>query len=288
MTVNGSGVKIVDFLERQPKLVILGTSFVIECLIGIIDYLIIVDMSLFAFYLIPVGITTWFVGRRWGIFMAVFSSILWFFAVTHAIIYARDYIWWLPYWNAGVRLIFFAIVADLLGLIKVAYEREKKYARIDPLTGIMNQRFFLEMLEREIKLFDRYQHSFTLAYFDLDNFKMVNDWFGHSVGNRLLRLIAQTIQNKVRTTDVFSRLGGDEFALLLLETEYEEAQIVLSRLQQQVSVIFKDEYLDINMSIGAITFKNKPDSVDAAIDRADRLMYEVKKHGKNNLKHEIF
>jgi diguanylate cyclase (GGDEF)-like protein len=173
-------------------------------------------------------------------------------------------------------------------MIKLTYEREKKYARIDPLTEIINRRFFLEMLEQEIGRFDRYQHPFTLAYFDLDNFKTVNDWFGHSVGDRLLKLIAQTIQNQVRAVDVFARLGGDEFALLLPETDYESAEVVLFRLQQQVSTIFKDEYLNVSLSIGAITFKKEPLSVDMAIERVDHLMYEVKRHGKDNLKHEIF
>jgi diguanylate cyclase (GGDEF)-like protein len=285
MIENGSGTKLVSFLEKQPKSVILGVSFLIECAIGIIDYFIIIDMYLFAFYLIPVSITTWFVGRRWGIFMAISSAIIWLITAIHSTIY--PYLW-LSYWNAIIILIFFAIVADLLGMIKLTYEREKKYARIDPLTEIINRRFFLEMLEQEIGRFDRYQHPFTLAYFDLDNFKTVNDWFGHSVGDRLLKLIAQTIQNQVRAVDVFARLGGDEFALLLPETDYESAEVVLFRLQQQVSTIFKDEYLNVSLSIGAITFKKEPLSVDMAIERVDHLMYEVKRHGKDNLKHEIF
>ncbi len=143
------------------------------------------------------------------------------------------------------------------------------------------------MLQKEIERLARYNHSFTLAFFDVDNFKSVNDKFGHSQGDDLLIKITKTIKFNIRQTDILSRLGGDEFALLLLEIEAEQASIVLKRIHQELSMMIKIERLPISFSVGAITYYQTPQSVDHALEEADKLMYGVKSTGKNGLKHTI-
>jgi diguanylate cyclase (GGDEF)-like protein len=191
------------------------------------------------------------------------------------------------FWNIGVRLAFFLITNFLLWELKLGYEKESILARTDGLTGAINQRFFRHLLQSEIERAYRYNHPFTLVYFDVDNFKQVNNTLGHSKGDYLLKLITEIIQVNIRQTDSLSRLGGDEFALLLPETDYEPAQIVLQRIQIQLLEMVNLQQFPISFSMGAITYLTVPDSVDKALEQVDTLMYTVKNSGKNGLKHKI-
>lgn len=106
-------------------------------------------------------------------------------------------------------------MVHLLSELKKAYEREKILAHTDGLTKVYNRRYFLDILSLEAKRSIRYNHYLTLAYFDVDNFKPINDNLGHTQGDKLLCLIATTVKKNIRQTDIVARLGGDEFALLL-------------------------------------------------------------------------
>ncbi|MGV2828910.1 GGDEF domain-containing protein [Myxosarcina sp. GI1(2024)] len=190
--------------------------------------------------------------------------------------------------NTIVRLVFFLTITYLIAALKASYQREKNLAQTDGLTGIINRRYFLNLLRQELNLALRYEKIFTLAYLDLDNFKMVNDRFGHDRGDELLRLVARTTLQTIRQTDIFARLGGDEFALLLPETEFKDAQIALQRLQTKLLAAMERHSFPITFSIGAVTFLKPTNSVDEIIQKADALMYRVKKSGKDNLKHELY
>ncbi len=111
---------------------------------------------------------------------------------------------------------------------------------------------------------------------------------GHIKGDELLCLIAHTVRNSIRETDIFARLGGDEFALLLPETDYQPAQLVLQRLQKKLSKAAKENSFEVDFSIGAATFLELPKSIDNMLERVDRLMYQVKNSGKNGLKHQLY
>ena len=182
----------------------------------------------------------------------------------------------------------FLTISYLLSNLKSAYEREKNLSQTDGLTKIVNRRFFGEILTLEYKRSLRYERCFTLAYFDVDNFKQVNDRFGHNTGDELLIIIAQTIEKQIRETDTVARLGGDEFALLLPETNYKAGQSILFRLQQQLTVAIAAYSPPVSLSIGAVTFLSLPNSIERTIEEADSLMYRVKKSGKNRLEHQVF
>jgi diguanylate cyclase (GGDEF)-like protein len=280
-------VELIRYWEKQPKLLLIGVGILLVLLIGIIDYLTGIYISLAIFYLIPIIFITWLVSRWSGLFISLLSTVVWFIADTalenspYALI---------PYWNAAVRFSFFVIIAYLLSALKIAYEREKRLARTDMLTGAINRYYFMELLQAEINRNRRYGHPLTVAYIDVDNFKMVNDSFGHSTGDKLLHLIANTIKRQIRTTDVIARLGGDEFALLLLESSYESARIVLHRVHKQLMQTTQTQSWAVSFSIGAVTFIRVPDSVDVntVVEQADELMYAVKHSGKNRLEHKLF
>ena len=260
-------------------------GLLIVLIISIVDYIIVIDISLSILYLLPISLTSWYSTRWFSFILVLISTVGWFIAEFAA---KTNLHWLLLFWNTAVRLIVFLTIAYLISSLKIAYEKEKKLARTDGLTGIINQRFFLELLRLEYKRSIRYDHCLTLAYLDLDNFKEINDRFGHYVGDKLLRLIAQTIQKQIRETDTIARLGGDEFALLLPETHYETGKVTLQRIQQILKTTIEVYYPQVSFSIGAVTFISLPDSVDLMLNKADSLMYEVKKSGKNRIKHHIF
>lgn len=276
---------LIKVLEAQSKRVHLIISIGCALLIGAIDWLVRLDIALSIFYLFPVAAATWFLGLRAGLLISLLSTILWF----QADIAAKDYtLLLLPYWNAVVRFGFFGIVSYLLSALQEAYDREQKLARIDGLTGIYNRRFFLELLEKEVQRARRHQYPLTLSYLDIDNFKLVNDRYGHTVGDRLLKKVSQALERTVRSHDIIARLGGDEFAVLLPQTSRHQAYTALTRMHNQLKTLSQSNNWPIGFSIGAITFTNPPDSVDFLMTQVDQLMYKVKKSGKNRLECQLY
>lgn len=143
-------------------------------------------------------------------------------------------------------------------------------------------------MQAETHRAQRYKHPLTLAYIDVDNFKTVNDRLGHTSGDKLLYIIAKTIQQQMRATDVIARMGGDEFVLLLPETGYEAAQVMIQRVRQQLLKAVHTQAFFVGFSIGAVTFVHLPNSIETILEQADNLMYAVKKSGKNRLEHQLF
>jgi diguanylate cyclase (GGDEF)-like protein len=279
---NTLGSIVIQYLENLPQSLTIVLSVILVLLIGIIDYFV-KNLSLSIFYLAPIILATWFVGRGWGQAISVLSTFVWFddfvTAYLHVVIF---------FWEAAVKLGFFLVINHLLLALKSSYEREKKLARTDGLTGIVNRRFFLELLQAEMSRSIRYSYPVTLAYIDLDNFKTINDEFGHSTGDELLCLITKIISKNIRLSDTVARLGGDEFALLLPQTNLEQAQNALPRVWQELTDTIKNQGWGVGFSIGAVTFVTIPDRVDTLIDYADKLMYTIKKSGKNRLEYSIF
>lgn len=133
----------------------------------------------------------------------------------------------------------------------------------------------------------RYGHPFSVAYFDADNFKTVNDQLGHHVGSQLLVRIVEVLEQNLRATDVAARIGGDEFAILLPETGAEQSWAVLQKLREKLSVEMRVNDCQVTFSMGLLTCVDAPHSVDEMIKIADGLMYEVKKGGKDAIRQEV-
>jgi diguanylate cyclase (GGDEF)-like protein len=142
----------------------------------------------------------------------------------------------------------------------------------------------------EIDRSSRYQHSFSVVYLDLDNFKQVNDQFGHQVGDEALFMVAQFLKRNLRKIDVVARLGGDEFALLFPETDQSSVQEILTKVNTGLLWEMKQKQWPITFSMGAITIICVDDktSVDNIIQQADTLMYGVKKQNKNDIRFELY
>jgi diguanylate cyclase (GGDEF)-like protein len=276
-------MQVIEFLQRQSKRCIVSAGVVQVLVLWIIDYVTGPDFSFVVFYLFPVFLVTWFAGKQAGIAISLMSGIAWF--VADMLTATADGSGAIPYLNLVTKLGFFLVVNFTISSLKVSLEREREMARTDYLTRVANSRYFAEIASNEIKRAGRYLHPFTVAYLDIDDFKSVNDRWGHSTGDQLLALVAETIRSNIRATDSIARLGGDEFVFLLPETGYDAASVVIQKVNQSLQAAMGRKGWPVTFSIGVVTFRTPPDSVDGMIKVADAFMYSVKHSGKNRIKH---
>jgi len=154
----------------------------------------------------------------------------------------------------------------------------------DSLTGLFNQRRFREELAREMDRMARYGAESAVLMIDLDNFKNVNDTFGHRAGDDLLRGVAGALRHRMRQTDIVARVGGDEFAMLLPDTGADQAQIVaegiVKTLGRQIAVL-GDRTIHVTASVG-VAVSDGPGAAEV-LEFADLAMYEAKEAGRNRI-----
>ncbi len=273
------------FMERRSRPFVVTAALLLVALLGVIDYLNGPDISLLIFYAVPVFVASWYAGRAAGVTACAASGLSWFL-VAHATAehYASPFI---AYWNAFVRVSFIFMLAHLVAAFRRSLKQERELARTDYLTGAFNGRSFAEAAEAELERARRHGHPFSVAFMDVDDFKLVNDRLGHSAGDRLLRLVADTVRANVRAVDVVARLGGDEFAVLMPETDDRSAQVVLRRVRRQLKEAAQREGWPVTFSAGLITWVEPPAGVDEMLRAADELMYTAKRHGKNSVRHAV-
>jgi predicted signal transduction protein with EAL and GGDEF domain len=201
--------KILSYFEKQSRLSVslIGLTFVV--FVGVIDYLTGYEIELAIFYLIPIAFVTWFAGKRSGALMSVVSAIVIFLADMFAgKIFSHPLI---GFWDTLGTFGIFLIIVLTLSSLKKALEKERMSARTDSLTGAANSGYFKLLTNLEIERCRRYKSHLTFAYIDCDNFKILNDRFGHNTGDDLLILVAKTLRENIRKTDdVFSQEFGEE------------------------------------------------------------------------------
>ena len=278
-------MSLKEYFKREPAFASVMLSLFGVGLFGLLDLVTGPELSFEIFFLIPVSLSVWFAGRPAGILIAVLSALTWFAADTMA--RPGSLASPVPYWNAAMKLGFLVAAAWILPALKKEWEQEKESARTDYLTKAANKRTFETAAQVEIQRAQRYNRPFSIVYLDVDKFKFVNDRYGHNAGDTLLRVAAQTIQSKIRSSDLVARVGGDEFALLLPETQSEAAQIVVRRLQRFLLDQAQKNEWPVTFSVGVATFLRPPDSVEEMIKKADALMYAAKNSGGNAVRHEV-
>lgn len=158
-------------------------------------------------------------------------------------------------------------------------------ARTDPLTNLSNRRDMVERLDREVLRFERYGTGFSVILFDIDDFKRVNDRFGHDAGDRVLKGVAFAFLSELRRSDGCSRWGGEEFLLLCPETGIEEARIAAEKCRKAVAALSVESVegeIRITLS-GGIATMAEGQSRDSLIRLADERLYRAKAAGKNTL-----
>lgn len=272
---------INTFFENKSSVYITCICLFVICALGIIDHLTGYEISFSIFYIFPITIGAWYADRRSGYILCYFSAVVWYvvdYSSGHR--FSNPLI---PYWNAFVRAGFFVIISYLVSLVKYNYEIEKELARTDSLTGVMNLRVFSEISEALFKVAGRSKCSISICYIDVDNFKYLNDTFGHDEGDRVLIAVATTLKLAVRKSDLVGRLGGDEFAVLLYDTDLSGAKTFTNRILDRLHIGTSDTKSKIGFSIGVAIFSTSPSSTQEAIKFADTLMYRAKRLGGNQI-----
>ena len=171
---------------------------------------------------------------------------------------------------------------DVTELKQYTYKLQYQ-ATHDNLTKLYNRQRFNDDLNSEIKRVERYNHTLSLLMFDIDDFKMINDQFGHDVGDTVLISISDILRNSIRSTDIPARWGGEEFMVLLPETSIEACDKVAQNLRKNIES-FKFEGVDrtVTVSIGIVEYKDRS-TKDTLIKNVDIALYQAKHNGKNQV-----
>ncbi len=160
--------------------------------------------------------------------------------------------------------------------------RELKFlADVDSLTGVFNRRKIEEILAFEINRAKRYKKPLSVLFIDIDNFKQINDTYGHQKGDKVLRMVANLIRRELRSTDCIGRFGGEEFLVVLPETRPVEAARVAERIRGKVEES-NLEGVKVTISVGVTGYREGEDYIDV-FERVDRAMYRAKLEGKNRV-----
>jgi diguanylate cyclase (GGDEF)-like protein len=253
-------------------------------ILGYLDF-ITGPYSFLIFYVIPIFLSAWFIDKGFGLTVAlacVSASI-----VANMAQGATDHGVWYFFWDTIAGSVYLVLLSLMFSTMKEKHDREKGLAHLDPLTGALNRDRFYELAAYEIQKAQRYGRPFTAAYLDLDNFKFVNDRFGHPVGDEVLQVFARTVRENTRTTDLLTRMGGDEFVILFPETGTEGAGIALRHIHRKFLAEMESVSWNVTFSAGLITYNTPPASVEEMIKKADDLMYAAKKSGRNATRQQV-
>jgi len=185
-------------------------------------------------------------------------------------------------WETEKGIFFSSILRDITER-KASEDKINDLVYLDPLTGLPNRRLFNDRLDSLLRQADERGLNFSLFYMDLDNFKMINDRFGHSIGDLFLQSVASRLEGQITPKDTLSRLGGDEFILLLPNTEYNKAA---DRAQELIDALnapfrFENEEIFTSVSVGISMFPFDGADSETLVKNADIAMYQAKEGGKN-------
>jgi len=262
--------------------------------IGWVEYLSGPEVGFSLFYLGPILIAGWFLGRWIGTTLAVEAGVVWFLA---DIGWRSEGSKQFSVWNGLSSLLIFIGITLLISRLqsdrrqlRELLARAELLARTDILTGLPNSRAFHDLLRRGLTDARAAGRSFCLAYLDLDDFKSVNDLYGHEAGDQVLAELAAIVRETIRPQDVVARLGGDEFGIVFLDVDASDVQAVAGRIIARISAA-ADRFpcTELGASIGLVHLETVVDDVVALERAADSAMYAAKKSGKSRfeIRHEV-
>ncbi|WP_158643358.1 sensor domain-containing diguanylate cyclase [Ketobacter alkanivorans] len=182
----------------------------------------------------------------------------------------------------GVESVFISVM-DITDRKRIQQELER-LATTDPLTGIYNRRSFFESAHKEMRRAVRYSQPFAILMMDIDNFKSVNDNYGHQFGDSVLRRYADIVQSLLREEDLMGRVGGEEFCALLVFSAEQGGYVVAERIRKRwMDEVFElnEQQLSFSVSIGVSTLVDDSESIEDIIERADVGLYTAKRSGRN-------
>jgi diguanylate cyclase (GGDEF)-like protein len=265
-------------VAESNRLRALAVAIAAVLLVGGLDGATGAKASIALFYLFPIGLAAWFFGLRTALVLSGLSAtarlaVLWF---VHA----------LPasYWNVAVELVFLLGVALVFSWPRTKGAPRVTLAQADLLTGVCDQRGFVELAAVELARARRHQRVLSLAILDIDDFQQVNDRGGPEAGDCLLAEVAETLRRNLRAYDLIGRLGEDQFVLLLPEADDDAAELVLEKLTITLRAATSGHW-HAGFSIGAVTIEGPHTTLDHLLEEADKLVLSAKRSGKGRLRH---
>ena len=274
---------VTAWLDRRPRFFLVALNILMFAAVTVLRYLVAPEVYLAAAFLVPVSFAAWFLSAGAG----------WLTAFASAIVLAI-YGWHhdsssghgVAYLNSVIDLCMFSFFVFIFSEVRMLYRREQALSLRDPLTGLMNRRALISTVAMENRRMARHHNPLTLAYLDLDDFKKINDGFGHNVGDALLQDIAQVMKKNVRGTDFVARLGGDEFVIVLPETDTTAARSVMSKLSEKLFQQMQELDHAVTFSVGAVTFEVPLTTAAEMIRASDETMYLAKQRGKDRIEYK--
>ena len=171
--------------------------------------------------------------------------------------------------------------------LKYTQKKLQQLANRDPLTNIYNRRYFADMAEKIVALSKREHQPLSLIMLDIDNFKKINDKYGHSVGDEVIKLLADRLIHLGRDSDITARFGGEEFAIILPNTDISNALKYAKKIKsdiEETTFTYENETIKFTISVGVDAFRHDKDkTIDESLNRADKALYKAKGDGKNRV-----
>lgn len=279
------GIHWIEHMSRWPRVGLYLLFAAAMLLVATADYFSGERYTVYVLYFPVVALGCWLLGMRAAIVLSLFASILWILDDVFAPPEPLPYL--AKYWQAAMRFAVFVSFAYVLTRLRAALARERFLSHYDELTGLANRALLFEIGQRDLSRCHRMDRPLTAVFIDLDDFKLVNDRFGHAEGDRVLITVANAIREATREADIAARIGGDEFVVILPEMTFEGAEAYITRLQEQLRASVAKIGHSVTFSIGAATFASTPMMLDEVMKTSDDLMYVVKRRAKNATKHTL-
>jgi diguanylate cyclase (GGDEF)-like protein len=272
--------KAAEFLKQRSKMSLILIAFTIIVLLGVLDYLMGIEIHFALFYLIPIFIASWFISGKAGIVAAIFASLTWFLADTAG---GRSYSSiGVASWILFTRTLIFLAFAVTQTFLRSKLDELSNLAGRDFLTGLPNGHAFYQLTATEM---DRAfgVEPMTLVCIDVTGFKWINHRFGYPSGDQMMCAIAHTIKQNVPRPDLVGRLSGTAFAVLLPNIASDVANLVLQRVQNALHEERRKYSYPLTFFISAIACTKAPRTVAELMQEADAQMARIKGGRRDSL-----
>ena len=272
--------KLMNFLERQSQRTLVAFAVLITVLLGVFDLQTGVEIHFLLLYLVPIFVTSWFVSREVGVYLALLATLIWFAADSLG---GRSYSSaWIAYWNLLMRTAVFVLFAITQAQLRARLVELSHLASRDFLTGLPNGHAFYQLAAKEMdKAFGL--EPMTLVCIDVTGFRWVNHRFGYPTGDQMLCTIAHAIRQHVPRPDLVGRLGGTSFAVLLPNMASDTAHLILQRVQNVLHEERRKYAHPLTFFISAIACTKAPRTVAELMHEAESQMTRIKGGIKDSL-----